>query len=365
VNRRRVLVLAGMASMAAVGNAVLARTRDNAPAPVPTRFGMLPVPPPPIQPAVLPEHLRSVPGLSLGEFHGFSCWIVNTPHASAAISVFGGQVLSFVPHGGEDLFWRSPTPSPLPTPIRGGVPVCWPYFARQGQTSDQPSHGLVRTLTWELHDARREDDGALSLTLAPPVIDSLPLRLMMRLRIGPQLEQALVTDNISDEEVVFTQALHNYFRVSDALLVDVDGLDGRTYFDKFDDGREYRQHGTWNLRDPRDPGRSDRMYTDTAGRYVLRDHGGSRSILMTTEGSRSAVLWNPGEIIAQQLADVGPGWREYVALEAANVGPDLVALPAGGQHVLKQTIVITSAYPAHPHKPGWNTTTQRRVESMT
>jgi len=337
--------MAGMGTVAAaapaVANAVLAGTRDHAPSPNPTRFAMPVTPPPPIEPATLPEHLRGITGLSVGEFHGISCWRVETAHATAAISIFGGQLLSFVPRGGEELFWLSPTPHPLPAPIRGGVPVCWPYFARQGQTGDLPSHGLVRTLTWALRDARHEDDGAVSLTLAPPVIESLPLRLVMQLRIGHRLEQALVTDNPGDEAVVFTQALHNYFRVSDALEVEVDGLDGLTYLDKLDNGLEYRQHGEWNLRDPRDPGRSDRIYTGTAGRYVLRDRAGSRSIRMTTEGSRSAVLWNPGEMIAQQLADIGPGWREYVALEAGNVGPDLVELAAGGRHVLKQSIEIT------------------------
>jgi len=335
--------MAGMGTLVAaapaVAKAVLAGACDHAHSPAPTRFAM-PTTPPPTLPIALPEHLRGIPGLDIGEFHAMPCWRVNTAHANAAISTFGGQLLSFVPAGAEEVFWRSPAPSPLPTPIRGGVPVCWPYFARQGQTGNLPSHGLVRTLTWELRDAQREDDGALSLTLAPPIIDSLPLRLVMQLRIGPQLEQALVTENISDETVVFTQALHNYFRVSDALRVDVDGLDGLTYLDKLDNGREYRQHSGWNLRDPRDPGRSDRIYTGTAGRYVLRDHAGSRSIRMTTTGSRSAVLWNPGEKIAQQLADIGPGWREYVALEAGNVGPDLVALAAGGRHVLKQIIEI-------------------------
>jgi len=336
--------MAGMGTLAAaapaVAKAALTGTCDHARSPAATRFNMPATPPPSTLRAELPTHLRGIPGLGIGEFHGLSCWRVDTAHASAAISVFGGQVLSFVPAGGEEVFWRSPAPSALPAPIRGGVPVCWPYFARQGQSGELPAHGFVRTLAWALREAQREDDGALSLTLTPPVIESLPLRLVMRLRIGHRLEQALVTDNIGDETVVFTQALHNYFRVSDALAVDVEGLDGLVYLDKLDQGREYRQHGAWNLQGPRDPGRSDRIYTDTAGRYVLRDHAGSRKILMTTAGSRSAVVWNPGEIIAQQLPDIGPGWREYVALEAGNVGPDLIELPAGGRHVLKQTIEV-------------------------
>ena len=286
--------------------------------------------------------MTDVQGLSTGDFQGFTAWKVETPFSTAAISVFGGQLLSFVPKGGQDLMWLSPLAKQAPTPIRGGTPVCWPYFAKQGQADDVPSHGFVRTLPWELKSARREADGSVVLTLAPPVLDSLSLRLTMVLRIGKTLEQELITENNGGQLVNFTQALHNYFRVSDALQVQVQGLDGLSYLDKYQQGKSFVQSGEWNLHDPRDPGRSDRIYTQAAGDYVLNDPGLKRRIQISTSGSRTAVVWNPGEATARTMDDVGPGWRNYVCIEAANVGPDVIALAPGGRHVLKQVLAVSA-----------------------
>jgi hypothetical protein len=85
-----------------------------------------------------------IPGLSTGDFHGYPSLLVETPHSTAAISLFGGQLLSFVPKGGTEVMWLSPSAQPTPTPIRGGTPVCWPYFGRQDQSADVPAHGFYR-----------------------------------------------------------------------------------------------------------------------------------------------------------------------------------------------------------------------------
>ena len=284
--------------------------------------------------------MKDVQGLSAGDFNGFTAWKVETPFSTAAISVFGGQLLSFVPKDGVEVMWLSPSAKQPPTPIRGGSPVCWPYFARQGQGGDVPSHGFVRTVPWELRDARREADGTMVLTLAPPAMENLSLRLTMVLRIGRTLEQELLTENTGSQAITFTQALHNYFNVSDALKVDVSGLDGLTYFDKLDAGNAHVQQGDWNLRDPRDPGRSDRIYTRAAGQYELRDPGFARRISITTEGSHSAVLWNAGETAAMKMDDIGAGWRNYVCIEAANVSDDAIELAPGGRHTMKQVFEV-------------------------
>lgn len=287
------------------------------------------------------SNVQQIKGVTSGKFQGLDAWLVETPQSTAAISVFGGQLLSFVPKGGQDVMWLSPRRAELPTPIRGGSPVCWPYFGRQGQGTDVPSHGFVRTLPWELKQARTLPDGRIELTLAPPVLDTLALRLQMVLVIGATLEQTLVTENTGSSAASITQALHNYFRVGDATRVDVEGVDGLDYLDKYENyAQPRRQQGPWNLRDPRDPGRSDRIYTQAGGRYVLRDPVMKRRITLDTQGSRALVAWNPGAEAAAKMSDVGDGWRDYVCLEAANAGPDVVTVPAGGRHVLKQTLTV-------------------------
>ncbi|MNS52403.1 putative glucose-6-phosphate 1-epimerase [compost metagenome] len=287
--------------------------------------------------------VQQIQGVSSGQFQGLDAWLVETPQATAAISVFGGQLLSFVPKGQPDVMWLSPKRAALPTPIRGGSPVCWPYFGRQGQGDDVPAHGFVRTLPWELQQARRLDDGSIELTLAPPALDNLGLRLTMTVRIGRELRQQLVTENTGKAPATITQALHNYFRVGDASKVDVDGVDGLDYLDKFENyAQPRRQQGPWSLRDPRDPGRSDRIYTQAGGHYVLRDPMLKRRIDIRTEGSRSLVAWNPGADAAAKMADVGDGWRDYVCLEAANAGPDVITVAPGGRHTLVQTLSSVS-----------------------
>ena len=323
------------------GRRILQALRDARPA-VPTAFRLPADYPQLVQSPIVRSSvsMKDVQGLSTGDFNGFTAWKVETPFSTAAISVFGGQLLSFVPNGGQDVMWLSPSAKQPPTPIRGGAPVCWPYFSRQGQSNDVPAHGFVRTVPWELREARRGADGSMVLTLAPPLIDTLDLRLKMVLRIGRTLEQELVTENTGSQPVSFTQALHNYFNVSDALQVDVTGLDGLTYLDKLDGGNAHVQQGDWNLRDPRDPGRSDRIYTEAAGHYVLRDPGFKRAIDITTSGSRTAVVWNAGEAGAANIADIGAGWRNYVCVEAGNVGPDVIELAPGGRHTLKQVFEV-------------------------
>jgi glucose-6-phosphate 1-epimerase len=258
--------------------------------------------------------------------------------------VAGGQLLSFVPAGGSDVLWLSPLSRQPPTPIRGGIPVCWPYFATMGQSKGMPSHGLVRTLPWQLRDASRAADGSLTLVLTPPPLDGLPLRLTMTLHIGRTLTQTLATENIGRQPVTFTEALHNYFRVGDVRAVHVAGLAGLDYLDKKDHRRVHRQHGDWTLAPQ---GRSDRIYTAAGGRYVLHDPVLGRDIRIRSRGSRSAVVWNAGGQAARDIADIGAGWRHYLSVEVANVVPDAIELQPGGRHELEQVIEVTRAGARH------------------
>ncbi|KAF1013168.1 MAG: putative glucose-6-phosphate 1-epimerase [Stenotrophomonas maltophilia] len=283
--------------------------------------------------------MQFIPEVTLGHYHGLEVWQVQTASATAVISVFGGQLLSYVPAGQPDLLWLSPTLAALPTPIRGGVPVCWPWFGRQGQGSDVPAHGRVRTARWQLLQAQRLLGSQVLLELAPSVDADPRLRLSLQLRIGAQLQQRLTTTNAGDTPVTFTQALHSYFRVGDATRVEVDGVDGLHYLNKYEDYASlHLQQGPWRLRDPRDPGRSDRIYPGTSGHHVLRDPVLQRRIDIRSEGSQTLVAWNPGAAAAAQMADVGDAWRDYVCLEVANAGPEQIVLAPGAIHAMSQML---------------------------
>jgi glucose-6-phosphate 1-epimerase len=276
-----------------------------------------------------------------GEFLGLPALLIRMPLATAALSLHGGQLLSYVPDGFDDLLWLSPCSQRAPAAIRGGVPVCWPYFGRQGQTDEVPQHGFARNTAWTLVEAISGADGGTTIELSLPEHAGAPLRLGQTLRIGRGLTQSLTTRNTGTTPVAFTQALHTYFRVGDAQRVQVDGLDGLAYADKYDGG-DHLQSGAWDLHDPRDPGRSDRIYHCAGGRYALHDPVLRRRIDLATSGSRSLVVWNPGEQGIAAINDApADGWRRFVCLEAANAGEDLIELAPGETHTLRQTIDVS------------------------
>lgn len=279
--------------------------------------------------------------ITQGDYQGFPALLIRTPQASAALSLHGGQLLSFVPHGFDDLLWLSPNSTRPPGAIRGGVPVCWPYFGRQGQAAAVPQHGFARNGMWTLQDAQPDSEGEVTLQLELPMHDASGLRLTQTLRIGEVLQQSLITENAGNTTVTFTQALHSYFKVGDANRAHVTGLHGLRYADKYDGG-EHVQAGDWTLRDPRDPGRSDRIYHATGGRFELHDPVLQRCITLQTTGSRSLVVWNPGESGIAAIADApADAWRDFVCLEAANAGEDVIELAPGQRHTLQQTLRVS------------------------
>lgn len=281
-------------------------------------------------------------GVTRETWQGIDVLRVETPFSVARLSLHGAQLLSFVPAGFDDLLWVSPTTSRPPKAIRGGVPVCWPYFGKQGQPDDAIQHGHARISRWPLTEVKREADGTAVLKLALPLRDGVPLELHMSIHVGRELRQSIDTLHRGDAPYRLTQALHTYFRVADAAQVRVTGLDGLRYDDKYDGGTHV-QSGEWSLHDPRDPGRSDRIYAGTGHRFDLLDPAGGRRIRLDTFGSRSLVVWNPGEAGAAAIADMpDDGWRTFVCLEAANASDDAIELDPGQRHRLSQVISMSA-----------------------
>jgi len=272
--------------------------------------------------------------------HGVPVLRLETAHCSAAFSLHGGQLLSWVPAGTSEVLWLSPITTRPPGAIRGGVPVCWPYFARQGQPDDAVQHGFARNTPWELEAAVLDAEGVAELQLSLPISEAVPMRLRQRWRLGSELSQELTSTHAGAETLRFTAALHTYFRVGDATRVRLDGLDGVQYDNKYD-GRSYRQQGAWSLSDPRDPGRSDRIYHPAGGDYLLHDPALGRQLAITTGGSASVVVWNPGEEGARAMKDVADAdWTSFVCIEAANAMPDVVTLQPGQSHTLSQRVRV-------------------------
>lgn len=264
---------------------------------------------------------------------------LHSPWSVARISLFGGQLLSFVPTGGEDLLWMSPAPLPRPAPIRGGVPLCWPWFARQNMPASAAQHGLARISRWRIVGRDRLADGRERMALAPQ--ESLdPMQVSLTVTVGHTLQMVLTTRNNDVRPRLLTQAFHSYLRVADVGQVAIDGLDGVPFLDSLDNGQAGRQSGALA------PTACDRIYhgLPDGSPVTVRDPVAGRSITVTGQGSGSVVVWNPGPVLAARMADLpGDAWRGFVCVEVANAGPDARTLAPGQSQVLGQSL----AWSAH------------------
>jgi len=277
---------------------------------------------------------------------GHNCLQLKTRHGTATLALHGAHLLSWVPTGQRDVFWLSTQSLPEPAAIRGGVPVCWPWFARQGMPADALQHGPVRNVPWEISAIHATSDDEVSLSLAPceQVAHAPDLRVSLRITLGDTLSQTLHTRNLGTQPFQLTQALHSYFAVGDATQISMEGLTGLAYQDKLRGMMPDIQQTPFAF------DRScDRIYHHAAQessgnsthRYTLTDPAWKRRITIDTQGSQSVVVWNPGSETARTMADVpDKGWQDFFCIEAANAGPDVIALVPGAEHRLGQTLSI-------------------------
>ncbi len=273
---------------------------------------------------------------------------VHNALARADISLQGAQLLSFQPHGQPDWLFLSPRARFEPgQAIRGGVPVCWPWFGPDPQDLGRPAHGFARQRLWALREAIDEADGATRLTLA--LCDDTATRalwpqafeLRLDIRIGHTLRLALTTRNTGDTAFTLTQALHSYFAVDHIDAVRVLGLEGCGFIDKRP-GAPARGQATGEAL--RFDGRLDRIYQAVPERLHILGTAGGQRLALHSEGSRTAVVWNPGAALAADMADLGPGTHHrFVCVETANAGDESIVLPPGGWHRLSVDIAAPAA----------------------
>ena len=230
------------------------------------------------------------------------------------------------------------------------MPVCWPWFGNLAlnpqsvqamRHSDEPAtaHGLVRTREWEVLEI--DDAGeALHIELGLPHIEGgLPgwphdVALTLSIRLDTQLHISLTSHNRSDIPVSISQALHSYFAVSDVRKVQVQGVEGLTYIDTLKDWEHIKQSGDLTF-----SGETDRIYLDTPQQLSIVDPAWSRTLELTSRGSRTAVIWNPWIDKTASFKDMAAdGWQRMLCIETANVMDDVITLEPGASHTLGVSI---------------------------
>ncbi len=265
---------------------------------------------------------------------GHTVIVVSTPAASADIALQGAQLLSWTPTGNHDVLWCAPLP-PANTgkAIRGGVPICWPWFGPHATDATQPQHGLVRTINWTLAETRATDAGThIVLTH-----DAFGCALRLDVEIGTRLSITLSTTNTSTASVTLTEALHPYFRVAAVGDVAIHGLDGLIYRDNTDGMREKQQVGT-----VRTGQEMIAVFPAAPNVAEIEDPGLKRRIRITRTGGRSTVVWHPGASVST-FKDIPPEMANtFVCVESGNVAPNAVTIAPGATHQLSVSYELLS-----------------------
>ncbi|HZD32824.1 MAG TPA: D-hexose-6-phosphate mutarotase, partial [Candidatus Angelobacter sp.] len=219
--------------------------------------------------------------------------------------------------------------------IRGGVPICFPWFGDNAHNPSARAHGFVRTKAWQL-DSIESNDNEVEVAMSTENGDDtrqwwpFDFHLTCRATFGAQFKIELIVANTGTSPFIFEEALHAYFRVGDVQTATIRGLDATRFIDKVDDFTEKPQTGDLRL-----SAETDRIYLNTTHEIEIADLVLNRRLTIAKENSLTTVVWNPWAEKSATIADLGAGeWQRFVCIETSNVGAFAVRLSPGESHTM-------------------------------
>ncbi|MEH6564256.1 MAG: D-hexose-6-phosphate mutarotase [Halopseudomonas sp.] len=256
---------------------------------------------------------------------------IQHPAVEARIALEGAHLLQCVPAGQRPLLWVSPDDPQLPgKALRGGIPLCWPWFGGDRPTG---AHGIARRLLWQLTAATEDEQGVYLRFDLPPerIAEALPdepWQVHVEYRLNSAIDVRLTTTNAGQQPMRLTQALHTYLPVSDIHRVRISGLDQAAYIDAVDGWKQKSQTGDIDF-----TGELDRIYHGHAA--SVRLHDSRYPVVVERRGSESVVVWNPWQAKSLRLSEFpAEGYLGMLCIEAANAGPDARQIQPGQSHTL-------------------------------
>jgi len=284
-----------------------------------------------------------VPGVELTSAHGLPCVRVTRPEASGLVFLQGAHVAEWVPAGAEPVIWMSEKALyQSGKALRGGVPICFPWFGAHATEKAFPAHGFARTMEFQYLGARltRDQNAELEFVLQDDSSTQalFPHAFAARLRVtfGATLELAFSVENHGAVPFTFEEALHSYFHVADVRNIGVHGLGGAPFLDKVRGMAEFTQTED----ELSFSGETDRVYR-SAATCVIRDPGRARRVRIEKTHSEATVVWNPWAERAAQMADFGAdAWPGMVCVESANVGATRIQLAPMATHTLTVRVAL-------------------------
>jgi glucose-6-phosphate 1-epimerase len=270
---------------------------------------------------------------------------INTKNANAEISLYGAQLVSFVPKGHKDIIWMSEQSFfEEGKAIRGGIPLCFPWFGPHPADKTKPQHGFARLQYWQVKEVKEINDETISVSLLlQPSEFSLGMwpyqfSASAEFIIGSSLQVKLTVTNSGTENFDYSDALHTYFNISSIDSVAIEGLQNAIYFDGFETNLKTQNPALLYFNTE-----TNRRYVNAAVNCIIDDKGFNRKIVVEKTGSKVTVVWNPGEETTKTMKDIpAEGYQTFVCVEPANAyaGIDIITLAPGQSHTLSTTIKL-------------------------
>ena len=257
---------------------------------------------------------------------------VSNKHADADICLYGGHVTSFKPRNSMDLLWMS-TESNFEEgkPIRGGIPVCFPWFGPHKTDSDKPQHGFARLMYWEVvstsTNASAESVVKLGLTSSEETKAYWPHDFYAELTfvVGKKLTVTLNVTNTSDQPFDYTCALHSYYSLSAIDSISIEGLKGLTYYNQLTSENDVQKEEKLEITEA-----LTRHYLNTETPVIIDDSAFRRRIKVDKTGSKVTTVWNPGAETCANIGDLpDDGYETFVCVEATNAFDFPISLNPG------------------------------------
>ena len=253
----------------------------------------------------------------------------------------GAHVTSWKPAGNDEmLFVSTKSRWEEGQAIRGGIPICFPWFRAKADDPHAPAHGFLRTRMWQLESIGENEDG-VAITMFSESDEQTrrwwpgEFRVEQRVLFGSKLSLELVCTNTGTTPIRFEEALHTYNRVADVHDARLQGLDTVRFLDNTDSNKEKTQRGDVAIASA-----SDNAYMNTGTAVDLVDPKMRRRIRLTKINSLTTVVWNPWAEAAAKMRDLGDGeWTQFLCVEASNILGAAVNLEPGQEH--KMTAVLS------------------------